>query len=301
MVRPLLIAPLVALGLAAAAPQAPEQPVFSERTDLVVLHVLVTDRRGGYVTGLGADAFTVLEDGRRQAVAFFGAEDAPVTVGLLIDSSGSMQPVRERVIAAATAFAEASNPEDELFALTFNDDVRPVLPADAPFTGDAATLRAALTAGFDTVGRTALHDAIAAGLGYLTRGRHQGKVLVIVSDGGDNASAASFDDVVRAAQASNTVIYTLAVIDPVDRSARPKRLARLAEASGGEAFEPRSIAQADEMLRRIARDIRHTYTIGYVPPEVRDAGRLRRIRVQAKTPAGDGLRVRTRQAYAAGP
>jgi len=122
-----------------------DRPVFSTESDLVVVHATIKDRGGAYVTGLTRDAFAILEDGRPQNAQLFTGEDAPVTVGLLIDSSGSMQPNRERVIAAAAAFAKASHPNDELFALAFNDSVLAALPPTAPFTSDVAVLQEALT------------------------------------------------------------------------------------------------------------------------------------------------------------
>ena len=280
-----------------ALPQEAAQAVFSARSELVVLHVMVKNKSGSYVTGLPSEAFTVLEDGQQQTIQFFGLQDEPVTVGLLIDGSGSMLPVRDHVIAAVGAFAESSNQDDEIFALTFNENVQAVLPANAPFTGDARTLRTALSDAFVARGRTGLHDAIEAGLEYAGKGHRQGKVLVVVSDGGDNASTATFDEVLRLTQISNTVVYTIALTDPLERDARPKRLRKIAEASGGEAFRPRSVAQVEDVLRHIARDIRNTYTIGYVPTNsVRDS-RLRRIRVLVNTPNRRDLRVRARQGY----
>jgi VWFA-related protein len=211
-----------------------------------------------------------------------------------------MLPVREGVITAASAFAETSNRDDEIFALTFNERVNAVLPATAPFTGDAGALRAALRGAFLPRGRTALHDAVAAGLEYVSRGRHLGKVLVVVSDGGDNASAATFDGILRATQIANTVVYTIAVVDPLERDVNPKRLEKLAEASGGEAFRPSSLAGIEETFRRIAHDIRNTYTIGYVPPDAARGNAFRRIEVLVSAPGRRGLRVRARQGYLLG-
>jgi VWFA-related protein len=281
-----------------AAAQEPSRPTFSTRSELVVLHATVKDRRGAYVTGLTADAFVILEDGQPQTIQFFGTQDAPVTVGLLIDGSGSMRAVRDRVIAAAGAFAETSNRADELFALTFNEHVRAVLPATAPFTGDADTLRAALTRTLVTQGRTALHDAIAAGLEYVNGGRHPGKVLVVVSDGGDNASLTPFTDVITAAQVANTVIYTIAVIDPLERGTSQKRLKELAEMTGGDAFQPRSMEQVEDVLRRIAHDIRNMYTLGYTPANTTRDTRFRRLEVRVTVANRRDLRVRTRHGYA---
>ena len=279
---------------------AQDRPFFSTESDLVVIHATIKDRGGVYVTGLTRDHFAILEDGRPQNAALFTTEDAPVTVGLLIDSSGSMQPNRERVIAAAAAFAKESHPSDELFALAFNDNVRSVLPPTAPFTGDVAVLQDALTKSIRAYGRTALFDAIAAGLDYLGRGRHQRRVLVIVSDGGDNASRTTFDEVVTKTQASNAVIYTVALADPVDRDANPGLLRRIAQANGGEMFAPRDASDITEVLQRIAQDIRHSYTLGYVSTNDARDGVFRQIRVIVQAPERRRLIVRTRNGYLAG-
>jgi VWFA-related protein len=269
-----------------------DRPRFSTESDLVVVHATIKDRGGTYVTGLTRDALAILEDGRLQNTQLFTSDDAPVTLGLLIDSSGSMQPIRTRVIAAAAAFAEASRPRDELFALAFNDHVRAALPPAAPFTSDVAALQDALTNTIRTYGRTALFDAIAAGLDYLGHGRHERRVLVIVSDGGDNAS--------HTTQASNAVIYTVALVDPIDRDANPGLLRRIAQATGGEAFTPRHADDIAEVLQHIARDIRHTYTLGYVSTNsVRD-GAFRQIRLIVQSPDRRRLIVRTRSGYVAG-
>jgi VWFA-related protein len=288
---------LLLLTRAVAAGQV---PTFSTESDLVVLHVNIKDPRGAYVSGLAQGAFAVLEDGRPQTIRFFANEDGPVTVGLLIDSSGSMQPNRERVIAAATAFAEASNRNDEMFALAFNENVRAALPPTAPFTNDVAVLRDALARTIHARGLTGLFDAISAGLDYLGRGNHERKILVVVSDGGDNASRTSFDEVIRKTQASNAVIYTVALVDPLERDANPKLLKQIARASGGEAFAPRDIREITEVLRHIARDIRQTYTIGYVSTNSARDGAFRLVRVIVDAPNRRRLVVRTRAGYLSG-
>jgi Ca-activated chloride channel homolog len=281
---------------ASPVPPQGEPPVFSAQSELVVLQVMVEDRTHAYVTNLSADAFTVREDGVPQMIEFFNRLDAPVTVGLLIDGSGSMASVQNLVAAAAGTFVATSNSEDEAFALTFNEYVRPALPETEPFTSDGAALRAALLEAIFARGRTALYDAIVNGLQYVTRGMHERRVLVAISDGGDNASATTYDEVLRQTQISNTVIYTIALVDPLDRDARPGRLRRLAEASGGEAFEPHDIADIPSVLQHIARDIRNMYTIGYAPSRTGGAA-LRRIRVTVEAPNHAMLRVRTRLGY----
>jgi Ca-activated chloride channel homolog len=288
------VAPAGQSGPPASRQEAP--PVFSAQSELVVLQVMVEDRAHAYVTDLTAEAFTVREDNVPQMIQFFNRLDAPVTVGLLIDGSGSMEPVRNLVAAAVGTFVATSNPEDEVFALTFNEHVRPVLPETEPFTSDGATLRAALLEALSARGRTALYDAIVNGLHYVTQGMHERRVLIAISDGGDNASAATFDEVLRQTHISNTVIYTIALVDPLDPDAKPGRLKRLAEASGGEAFEPDDIAEIPVVLQHIARDVRNMYTIGYAPSRSGGAG-LRRIRVTVEAPNHTALRVRTREGY----
>src|SRR5215475_10765335 len=148
---------IVALAYA-TTPSAAPQAQFTARSELVVLNVRVTDRGGGYATGLTADSFRIFEEGQPQEVRFFESADAPITVGLIIDSSGSMREARDRVIAASAEFVETSNPNDEVFGIVFSDSVHPVLEASAPFTGDARTLRSALANVFQPDGQTSLYD-----------------------------------------------------------------------------------------------------------------------------------------------
>jgi len=274
--------------------------VFSADSELVVLHVTVRDRRGAYVPGLPQEAFNVIEDGRAQTVSFFSDTDTPVTVGLLIDSSASMHPNRGVVIAGATSFAEASNPRDEIFALAFNEDVYPVLSTGAPFTSDSALLRAALERNVNGRGRTALYDAISKGVDYLSRGTRERKVLVVLSDGGDNASRVTQEEAVRKAQASNAVIYTIALVDPANHDANPALLKTLAQASGGESFRPDYPREISKALDQIARNIRHTYTVGYTPTNTARDGAFRRVRIVVTAPQGRPLVVRSRAGYVAG-
>ena len=285
--------------LGAQLPDA-QVPVFSSRAELVVVHVTVTDRRGAYVTALPQEAFRISEDRAPQRMEFFSGEDSPVTVGFLVDSSGSMREGRERVIAAATAFAEASNSQDEIFALAFNDYVRPALPPSMPFTSDAGVFRLALAGAVGAHGRTAMYDAISNGLSYIAKGHHPRRVLVVVGDGGDNASAKTFAHVLKEAQASNAAIYTVGIIDPLERDANPRLLRRLADATGGASFFPRGVDDVDDVLKRIADDIRHSYTLGYVSTNSARDGEFRRIRVVVNDPDRRSLRVRARDGYRAG-
>ena len=277
-----------------------ETPTFSANSELVVLHVTVRDRKGAYVSGLTQEAFNVIEDGQAQTVRLFTDTDSPATIGLLIDSSGSMYQYRPITIAGAAAFAKASHAEDEIFALAFNEYVTAVLPADSPFTHDANVLRNALELNVSSRGRTALYDAIAGGVEYLARGTRQRKVLVLLSDGGDNASRTTRDDAVHKAQASNAVIYTIALVEPGSRDANPQLLKELSLASGGESYRPDDAEEIAEALGKIAREIRHTYTIGYVPTNTARDGAYRSLRVVVTAPPGRPLVVRSRTGYRAG-
>lgn len=285
------------LLIAALLAQDPQpRTTFSSRSELVVLRVSVVDKRAGFVSGLPREAFVVREDGRPQPIEFFENEDTPVTVGLVIDNSGSMQRRRDGVIAAGMAFADSSHPEDELFTLNFNERVWPGLPAGQPFTTDHGELRQALNRSM-TRGQTALFDAIATGLRHLDGGNRTRKVLVVVSDGADNASRISFDEVLDAALRKDVVIYTIGMYDPNDREAKPRLLRELAESTGGEAFFPRADQDVTPLLQRIARDIRSSYTVGYVPPAGAESQRRRSVQVECRSQDGRKLAVRARSSY----
>lgn len=283
--------PLLLLSLLVQQPRA----AFVSRSDLVVLRVSVVDRQG-LVGGLPREAFVVHDDGRPQEIQFFENEDTPVTVGLVIDCSGSMQTRRDGVIAAGLAFASSSHPADELFTLNFNEAVWPGLPADRPFTSDREELKRALDRSV-TRGQTALFDAIAAGLHHLDRGTRTRRVLVVVSDGGDNASRTSFDQVLDAALRHDVVIYTIGIYDPNEPDAKPKLLRQLADATGGEAFFPKAGESVTPVLERIARDIRSGYAVGYVPPAGDSVPRRHSVRVDVRAPDGRKLTVRARSSY----
>ena len=270
---------------------------FSSRSDLVVLHVSVVDRHAGFVAGLPRDSFVVRENGRVQPIAVFDQDDTPVTAGLIIDNSGSMVARRDAVIAAGLAFAKSSHPADELFTINFNERVWPGLPSGQPFTSDHAVLRDALGHSMAR-GQTALFDAMLTALRHLDRGGQPRKVLIVVSDGGDNASTARFPEVLDAALRRDVVIYTIGLADPTDREAKPRLLKELASVTGGEAFFPRSNEEITPVLERIARDIRSSYTIGYAPPaEGKGADRQRKVDVDLTGREHRKFRVRSRSLY----
>jgi VWFA-related protein len=164
------------------------------------------------------------------------------------------------------------------------------------------TLQRALTRAITARGQTAIYNAVAQGLDYVSKGQFDRQILVVVSDGGDNASATTRAQVLANAQASNAVIYTVALVDPLDTEADPGFLEELSQMSGGQAFRPKNIAAVGNVLQQIARDIRNMYTLGYVPEQstIQRKDELRRVSVDATLPTGKKLKVRTRRAYMAG-
>jgi VWFA-related protein len=267
--------------------------------DLVLLHATVRDRQGLFVSDLREQDFEVYEDGVRQRIRLFKREDTPVTVGLVIDHSGSMRPKLNDVIAAAWTFARASNPDDEMFIVNFNEYVTLGLPIDKPFTNDPNELQRAISR-TPADGQTALYDAIGVALNRLQRGRREKKVLIVISDGGDNASKRTMDQVLKMAGQSSAIIYTIGTFDAEDEDANPRVLRRLARTTGGEAFFPEHHQAVVELCGRIAHDIRNQYIIGYVSTNPSRNGTYRAMRVVAKAPGHGRLSVRTRAGYIAG-
>jgi len=266
---------------------------------LVVLPATVTDRQGGFVSDLGERDFLVYENGVLQHIQLFKNEDVSVTVGLVVDQSTSMRPKLTDVIAAARSFVRSSNPEDEMFVVNFNEHVSLGLPGAVRFTNNTVELANAIVVR-PAGGQTALYDAIAKSLEELQAGSRDKKVLIVVSDGGDNASARSLSQVMKLAEQSSAVIYTIGLFDEEDEDRNPGVLKHLAQATGGEAFLPSQIGEVAPICERIARDIRHQYTIGYVPTNLAPDGAYRTIRVLARAPGHDKLSVRTRTGYRAG-
>jgi VWFA-related protein len=293
------------LGLAVALQtlpaQAPtvesEQPFkLTATADLVLLDVSVKDAAGEHIPNLRKENFLVYEDGKLQTITQFGSDDVPVTVGLIIDTSGSMQAKYRDVVTAAVVLIQASNPKDEVFVVNFGDRVSYGLPGDLPFTDDLNQLRAALALGAPA-GRTALYDAVVSALHHLEQGKRDKKTLVLISDGGDNSSAQGSEEVMRAVRESRATIYTIGIFDAGDADQNPALLRRLAHMSGGAAFFPERLSEVIGICRQIAHDIRNRYTVGYVPVRSGERGSLRKIKVLASTPGGQKLVVHTRTGY----
>jgi Ca-activated chloride channel homolog len=265
---------------------------------LVVLHATVQNHRGNLVAGLGQDDFQVYENGVLQQIKYFSHDDIPVTAGLVIDNSGSMGPKIPEVVAAALAFARSSNPQDQMFVVNFNEHVRFALPENTPFTDQPGQLEVALSH-IKADGETALYDAIAAALEHLKCGNRDKKVLIVVSDGGDNASRHKLSQIMTTARESDAIIYTLGLFNENDPDKNPRVLKLLARETGGEAFLPESLSEVVPICEQIARDIRNQYTIAYVPTDGKQDGTYRAIQVKAEAPHRGRLFVRTRTGYTA--
>jgi Ca-activated chloride channel family protein len=272
----------------------PQTPSFrSASSELVVLPVVVKDDHGRFVTGLPRDRFIVFDNGVRQAVSLFSNEDTPVSIALVVDSSGSMRGKVGSVVAASLVFARRSHPDDELFTIAFNDTVRDALGGRSITADDRDDLEAALRT-LVPEGRTALYDAVTDGLEHLTAAMHARKVLVLVSDGGDNASRGNLNDVLAQARRENVTIYTIGLFDRGAPDTNPGVLKRLAASTGGERFLPQSPGALIQSCERIAQEIRSGYTLGYEPP--RHDSAYHRIRVQVAE-SGRQFDVRTRPGY----
>ncbi|HEV2234744.1 MAG TPA: VWA domain-containing protein [Terriglobia bacterium] len=276
----------------------PNPYTINVRVGLAVLPVSVTDHKNHRVSGLKKENFHVYEDGRPQTITLFEDKDAPVTVGLVVDNSLSMEPKRPAVIAAALAFAGSSNPQDEIFVVNFNQAIHVELPQGVPFTRNPGELRSALS-NITASGQTALYDAIAVALEHLKQGTGGKKYLIVVSDGGDDASRHSLSDTLAMAKSSDAAIYTVAIVNENFTDENPGVLKKLSKATGGEFFLPDSVSEVVDTLKLIARDIRQQYTLGYVPDNQEPDGKFRSIRVTASAPDGRKLSVRTRAGYLA--
>jgi Ca-activated chloride channel homolog len=286
----------------AQQPPAPvqEEPggfVFHTRVDEVLLHATVVDDKQRMVTNLDKGAFTVMEDGKPQNIVSFRHEDIPVAMGIVIDNSGSMREKRDKVNKAAINLVKASNPQDEVFIVNFNDEYY----LDQDFTADLNKMREALEK-VDTRGGTALYDAVVASADHLKKnGKLDKKVLLVVTDGEDNESQESLEQAIRRLQEENgPTVYALGLLGEEKQRRARKALQFMAEKTGGIAFFPKTLDQVDEITRQVAHDIRNQYTIGYKPTNPKSSGGYRTIKVDAKAKGYGKLTVRTKSGYYAG-
>jgi VWFA-related protein len=284
-----------------SAPQNPDENgtyVIRKDVDEVLLHATVVDDKQHIVTNLDRNAFTVFEDGKLQTLISFRHEDIPVAMGIVIDNSGSMREKRAKVNQAALNLVRASNAQDEVFVVNFNDEYY----LDQDFTNDLLKLKEALEK-IDTKGGTALYEAVVASAEHLKRNaRLERKVLFVVTDGEDNASRETLEQAVKQLQEENgPSVYAIGVLGDEEHPRRAKRaLEIIAQRTGGLAFFPSTLDEVDEISRQVAHDIRNQYTIGFKPTNPRSSGGFRQIRVEAKEKGHGKLIVRTKSGYYAG-
>jgi Ca-activated chloride channel homolog len=271
---------------------------FRSDTRLVVLHASVTDKKGKLITNLDQKSFHVFENGQPQQVKIFRREDVPVSLGVLIDDSGSMMSKRARVEAAALALVRESNPQDEVFIVNFNDDAY----LDVPFTSDPHKLEQGL-ARIDSRGGTAMRDAVNMSLDYINKqAKKDKKVLMVITDGNDNASNITLEKVVNRCNQADTLVYAIGLFTDEEKheaSKARRALNELTSTTGGLAFYPKEVGEVQSLAVEIAHDIRNQYTIAYEPTIQALDGSYRQIKVNVD---GSGKpTVRTRSGYFASP
>jgi Ca-activated chloride channel homolog len=291
------IRPLIAVFCVALAGYGQqEEATFRTDTRLVVLHTTVVDKSGHLVTDLPKTAFTVLENRVAQPIRTFKREDLPVSLGLVIDNSGSMKDKRAKVEAAALALVKGSNPQDETFVVNFNDEAYLDNPGRKDFTSDVRELEQALKR-IDSRGGTAMRDALKMSLQHVKgKGKKDKKVLVVITDGNDIASTTTLEELVKTAQQSGVVIYAIGLLSEEDRGDARKAehaLKEITKATGGETFLPKDLTEVDRIAQMVARDIRSQYTITYSPIKSAMDGTFRAIKVNVKAPGNPSARTRT--------
>ena len=284
------------------AQQAPETNdsgvfVFKKEVDEVVLHATVVDDKQHMITNLDKGAFTVYENGQPQAITSFRHEDIPVAMAVVVDNSGSMREKRQKVNAAALNLVRASNPQDEVFVVNFNDEYY----LDQDFTANINLLKEALDK-IEARGGTALYDAVVASADHLKKNaKLERRVLFVVTDGEDNASRESLEQAVRRLQEENgPTVYAIGLLGEEKARRARRALQTMAERTGGVAFLPKTLDEVDAISRSVAHDIRNQYTIGYKPTTPKSAGGYRTIKVDARAHGYNRLTVRTKSGYYAG-
>jgi Ca-activated chloride channel family protein len=304
----LLSSLLLAAAIASAQkPPAPKPdpkpdkdvPIFTSDTTLVSLPVTVADKSGKLIPNLPQSAFKVFENGVEQQIKLFKREDVPVSLGIIIDNSGSMRDKRLKVETASADLVKASNPQDEVFVVNFNDDAY----LDVPFTNDMKKLEQGL-ARIDSRGGTAMRDAITMSIDYLKEsGQKQKKVLLVVTDGNDTASTGTLEKLVAKAQKAEVLIYAIGLLNEEERreAKKAKRaLDELTGASGGVSYYPKDLTEVDRIALQVAHEVRNQYTIAYTPTLEALDGSYRAIKVTVSG-AGRTALVRTRTGYYATP
>jgi Ca-activated chloride channel homolog len=286
--------------------QKPGDYKISVNVGLVVLHATVLDKRGRQVDDLKRDDFHVYEDGVAQRLSVFSHSDIPVTMGIVIDDSGSMREKRPAVNTASLTFVKTSNPQDQAFVVNFNDVYYLDTPGD--FASNIEDLKAALDK-IDSRGGTALYDAVDAAVNHLKLGNRDKKVLLVITDGEDNASRYTLDELIRSAEKSNAIIYCIGLLGDEQPGGlfkmhgggakhAAKVLKQLSEVTGGQAYFPKSLDEVQNICVQIAHDIRNQYTLAYYPSNANHDGTFRTVKVEAYAPGSRSkLLVRTKTGY----
>ena len=274
------------------------QSIITVHTELVVVPAVVTDARGQLVTGLTQDNFHVREDGRPAQLVAFHHGEGTMTLGLIVDRSGSMRSKTEALFAVVSRLLQAARSDDELFAVDFNDHVSLALPEAQAFTNAGGGLLTAIAA-IPAEGQTALYDGVAVGLEHLQLGHAERHALVVVSDGGDNASGRKYAEILALAQRSDAVIYAIGLLgaSPEEEQEDAGLLKRLCKDTGGVAYFPTTGAEIATVSTQIARDLHEQYTLGFAPAESAGAPRFHKIEVTASSVDRGRLRVRARIGY----
>ena len=288
----------LALGQRTPPPDAGDTGLhISVDVKLVVLNVSVRDRRGIAAPRLTERNFRLEENGQPQTIRVFQSGSTPVAVGLVVDSSGSMKNKRPEVAAAAASFVRLSDPRDELFIVNFNDNVKFSFPDTKLLTTSPADLASALLSPA-TEGKTALYDAIAGAMAHIRTSPIERKVLLIISDGGDNASKTTQPEILQDVVRSDVEIYTIGLVDEDNPDTNPGALRKIAASSGGQSFRPRP-GEAVQICEQIARDIRTQYVLFYSPSNQNFCGEYRAIKLIVSGDGGGKLAARTRAGYTA--
>jgi Ca-activated chloride channel homolog len=272
-------------------------------TDLITLTVTVTDTYGRYVSGLSKNAFNILDEKQPQEITYFSDDDAPVSVGVIFDVSGSMSGDKiKRAREALSKFIQTSHDSDEYFLIAFNS--RAQLLLDKNRDGNAVLDKLTFV---ETRGQTALYDAVYLGVEKVQRGTHPKRALIVISDGQDNSSRFTFDNVRRLLKESDVTLYGVGILSGSDAGSSLGMegqgiLDELSGVSGGKAFFPRSGAEMDDIFEQIALELRHQYSIGYRPPNFTRDGKWRKVKVKVTPPRGlPRLFVRSKEGYYAMP
>ncbi len=284
---------LAALSFVALAAIGQDEPAtFRSDTRLVVLHATVVDSKGRLLTDLKRESFKVFENGVAQQLRLFRREDVPVSLGLIIDNSGSMRNRRPQVEAAALAMVKASNPKDEVMVVNYNDEAY----EDVPLTSDIKKMEEGLSR-IDARGGTAMYDAISMTMDRLKeKGKRDKKVILVITDGNDNASVTKLEQLVRKAANSEIVIHIIGILDAEERrEARKAKRAveQIATATGGLFYFPEDLSQVEKISLEVAQDIRNQYVLAYSPSVQALDGTFRQIKVTAGGPNRPTVRTRT--------